>query len=108
MVDFVSDIDKKLGTKSRVFGFGKKKIKTVAFVSGGAQNDIYSAMLLDIDCLVTGENSHTTYLVAKDAKMNMIASGHYATETLGVLALKDVINKKFKVDTVFIDMPTGL
>lgn len=105
---FVKDINSRLNTECNVFGFGKKKIKTVAFVSGGAQYDILPAMLSDIDCLVTGENSHTTYLIAKDAGMNMISAGHYATETLGVCALSKIVKDKFKVDTVFIDKPTGL
>ncbi len=105
---FVDDIDGRLNTKCNVFDFGKKKIKTVAFVSGGAQYDILPAMLSDLDCLVTGECSHTTYLIAKDAGMNMISAGHYATETLGVRALSRIVKKKFKVETVFIDKPTGL
>ncbi|MCK5594035.1 MAG: Nif3-like dinuclear metal center hexameric protein [Candidatus Aenigmarchaeota archaeon] len=105
---FVKDIDSRLNTKCSVFGFGKKKIKTVAFVSGGAQYDILPAMISDIDCLVTGENGHITYLIAKDAGMNMISAGHYATETLGVRALSKVVKDKFKVETVFIDKPTGL
>ena len=106
--DFVKDIDKKLDTRCRVFDFGKKKIKSVAFVSGGAQYDLLPAILKDIDCFVTGESSHSTFLIAKDAGANMIAAGHYATETLGLKALMKVVDSKFGVDTVFIDMPTGL
>ncbi|MBW6461651.1 MAG: Nif3-like dinuclear metal center hexameric protein [DPANN group archaeon] len=105
---FVKDINNKLDTKCSVFDFGKKKIKTVAFVSGGAQYDIFPAIISDIDCLVTGENSHSTHLIAKDAEMNMIAAGHYATETLGVRALSEIIKNKFAVETVFIDKPTRL
>ena len=106
--DLVKDIEKRLDTRCRVFGFGKKKIKSVAFVSGGAQYDVLDALRKDIDCFVTGESSHSTYFIAKDAGANMIAAGHYATETLGVRALSKVVAKEFGVDTVFIDAPTGL
>ncbi|MEA2004465.1 MAG: Nif3-like dinuclear metal center hexameric protein [archaeon] len=106
--DFIKDIEKKLDTRCCVFDFGKKKIKSIAFVSGGAQYDVLDALRKDIDCFVTGESSHSTFLIAKDAGANMIAAGHYATETLGVKALMKVVDLKYIVDTVFIDMPTGL
>ena len=106
--DFVKDIENRLDTRCRVFDFGKKKIKSVAFVSGGAEYDVLDTLRKDIDCFVTGESSHTTYLISKDASANMIAAGHYATETLGVRALSKVVAKEFGIDTVFIDMPTGL
>ncbi len=105
---FVKAIDKGLDTRCRVFGFGKKKIKNVAFVSGGAQYDVLDALRKDIDCFVTGEGSHSTYLFAKDGGINMICAGHYATETLGLKALMKVADRKFGVDTFFIDRPTGL
>jgi putative NIF3 family GTP cyclohydrolase 1 type 2 len=38
----------------------------------------------------------------------MIVAGHYATETLGVKALMPVLSKRFKVQTIFIDNPTGI
>ncbi|NOQ37924.1 Nif3-like dinuclear metal center hexameric protein [archaeon] len=106
--DLVKDIETRLDTRCRVFDFGKKKIKSVAFVSGGAQYDVLDALRKDIDCFVTGEGSHSTYLFAKDGGINMICAGHYATETLGLKALMKVVDSKFGVDTVFIDMPTGL
>lgn len=40
--------------------------------------------------------------------MNVIFAGHHATETVGLKALSKVIQKKFNVKTVFIDLPTGL
>jgi len=60
------------------------------------------------DVFVTGEVSHSVYHSAKDARVNVIFAGHYATETLGVKALAGVLEKEFGMETVFIDVPTGL
>ena len=38
----------------------------------------------------------------------MITAGHYKTETVGVKALAPLIEKKFKLKTIFIDNPTGM
>ena len=43
------------------------------------------------------------YNRAKDFGLNMIVSGHYATEILGVKALMELLDKIFDVKTVFID-----
>ena len=40
--------------------------------------------------------------------MNVIFAGHHATETVGLKALSRVLEKKLKVQTTFIDLPTGL
>jgi putative NIF3 family GTP cyclohydrolase 1 type 2 len=37
----------------------------------------------------------------------VVFAGHYATETVGVKALAKVLEKKFRVKTVFLDLPTG-
>ena len=46
--------------------------------------------------------------MAKDAGINVIFAGHHATETTGIKALQKYIDKKMKVKTVFLDVPTGL
>ena len=40
--------------------------------------------------------------------MNLIFGGHYATETFGVKALMEYTQKKFALNTFFIDLPTGM
>ncbi|NCN65402.1 MAG: Nif3-like dinuclear metal center hexameric protein [Candidatus Altiarchaeum hamiconexum] len=104
---FVSEIEKQLNTKCKILKFGKDKIKSVGVVSGGAASLIDEA-LYNIDCFVTGEPSHQVYHIAKEGKINVIFAGHYATETLGVKAMTELIGKKFGIETRFIDCPTGL
>jgi len=104
----VKTLNKKLKTRCKILGFGPTKIKTVAACSGGAGSAIfYEALDKKVDLYVSGEPADV-YTSAKEAKINVIFAGHYATETVGVRALMKVVNKKFKIKTVFIDDPTGL
>jgi dinuclear metal center YbgI/SA1388 family protein len=105
--EFAAEIEEKLNTKCTILPFGKEKVKKIGVVSGGA-SDIIKDAVEKVDVFVTGESSHTVYHTAKEAKVNVIFAGHYATETLGVRALAKVLNKEFGVETVFVDVPTGL
>ncbi|MBR6201205.1 MAG: Nif3-like dinuclear metal center hexameric protein [Spirochaetales bacterium] len=90
-------------------GFGKNKIRRIAVVSGGAGHDIYSAVNHGCDLFITGECSHELYHYAKESGINGLFLGHYWTETFGVKSLSNEIKKQFPdIETVFIDMPTGL
>jgi len=106
--EFVKEIEKKLETKCHLFEFGKKQIKKIAVVSGnGGSAIVREAVSKDFDCLVVGEAGHSSYHTAKEGNINLIAAGHYATETLGVKALMNLLKEKFDVDVKFIDAPSG-
>lgn len=101
-------IEAKLKTKCVAFLFGPQKIRSVAVCSGSGGHSVLSeAMNKKFDLYLTGESFDCQTLV-KDAGFNAIFAGHYATETLGVKALMEIIKKKFKVKAIFIDDPTGL
>ena len=51
---------------------------------------------------------HGAFHIAKEEGINIIASGHYATERHGLLSLMKVLSKKFPIKTVMIESPTGL
>lgn len=102
------DLERKLDTRCKVWRFGKNKIKKIAIVSGGGGRSITEAVKKKVDLLVTGEISHGSYRLAKDARLSMITAGHYKTETVGVKEVGKLLEKKFKVKTVFIDNPTGM
>lgn len=94
--------------KCYVLPFGNKIVKTIAVCSGGGDyKDLQEAIDKGVDLFLTGDRSYA-YHVAKDFKINVIFAGHYSTETVGVRALSEVLNKKFKIETVFIDVPTDL
>ena len=108
----IKEIEKKLNselkTKCIVLKFGEEEIKTIAVCSGGGDySTFFEALSKKVDLYLTGDASEI-YHSAKDAKFNVIFAGHHATETTGVKALSKIIEQKFKIKTVFIDIPTGL
>ncbi|MFH1860139.1 MAG: Nif3-like dinuclear metal center hexameric protein [bacterium] len=105
--DVVTRLDKALNTKCQSLSFGKEKIKTIAVVSGGAADLVTEAVNKKVDLFITGEPKLSSYYIAKEGKINVIFAGHYATETLGMQALSNVIHEQFSVECEFIDLPTG-
>ncbi|NIO45082.1 MAG: Nif3-like dinuclear metal center hexameric protein [Candidatus Aenigmarchaeota archaeon] len=103
------ELEKKLKAKCMVWSFGKKKIKKIAIVSGyGGGGDIPEAVKKSADLFITGEVSHGSYHRAKEGRINVIAAGHYKTETIGVKTLGELLKEKFNLKTVFIYSPTGM
>lgn len=101
-------LEQRLNTTCRLLNFGKQKIKTIAIVSGGGADMIKEAIDKEVDLFITGESKLFTYHLAKESKINIIFAGHYATETLGVKALAEVLSKKFQIECNFINIPTEL
>ena len=95
-------------TEPKLFAFGKKEIKTVGIISGGAGEDVEQAVEMGLDCYITGEFAHEQYHFAEECGINVIAGGHYGTETMGVSLLKEKIEKELGLRTLFIDLPTDL
>ncbi len=91
-----------------VLPFGNKEIKTVALVSGGGASDLGEAISKQVDVFITGEIGHAEYHVALEAGINVVAGGHYQTETVGVQAIAKKIMEETDIKTVFIPVPTGL
>lgn len=95
-------------TTPRLFPFGKKEIRTVGIISGGAGEDADQAAKLGLDCYITGEFTHEDFHSAEEFGINVISGGHYGTETMGVSLLKEKVEKELGLSTLFIDLPTDL
>lgn len=91
-----------------IYPFGKEKNHTIAIVSGGAPFEVLQAIDEQIDMYITGEPSHSIYHLVKEARINMIAAGHYATEIHGVKAVLIKVTEELGISTHFIELPTGL
>ena len=91
-----------------ILPFGKLEIRTVGIVSGGATRETEQAIDENLDLYVTGDASHTVYHVCLEEGINLICGGHYQTEIWGVKALRDALGQDLKMETCFIDIPTGL
>ncbi len=96
------------GPVVRVMAHGAEKASRVGCVSGGASFLMDQVAAAGFDTFVTGETSHTFYHYAVERGLNVVYGGHYATETLGVKALARHVGDKFSLETVFLDLPTGM
>jgi len=105
--EIVQKLKKSINADCVVLDYGKKEVKNIAVVSGGAPYDVFEAIEKEVDLFITGDAADVLEVV-KDAKINVIFAGHYATETTGIKALLKVVEEKFDVETFFIDVPTNL
>lgn len=85
-----------------------KPCSRVAIVSGGGASLLDEAARSGYDTFITGETSHSSYHYALEHGVSMIFGGHYATERFGVKALMEHVQARFGIETVFIDIPTGM
>jgi dinuclear metal center YbgI/SA1388 family protein len=92
----------------RIFPFGGRAIGKIGIVSGGGAFLAQEAAELGCHALLTGETSHSAFHTARDAGVNLICAGHYATETLGIKALGRLAGNELKLPVRFLDIPTGL
>jgi dinuclear metal center YbgI/SA1388 family protein len=95
------------GRPVRVLDFGPEIIEDVAIVTGGGADWVREAAAAGVDAFVTGEGKQKVYHEAREAGLNVFLAGHYATETFGVRALRDVVDA-WGLETTYLDHPTGL
>ena len=91
-----------------ILPFGKKKIKRVGIISGGAPTEVLQALDEGLDLYITGEASHQTYHTCLEGGINVIAGGHYNTEVYGPKLVAEKLSAETGIHTQFIDFPTGL
>ena len=95
-------------TPVRVLSHGPEKATRVGCISGFAADLAGQAHEAGLDTFITGETSHAYFHEASERELNIIYAGHYATETLGVKALARHIETELELDTIFLDVPTGM
>ena len=93
------------GRPPLAFPGGPEAIRTVGICSGGAARGIRLAASLGLDAWITGEPSEDSRALASELGISFVAGGHYATETFGVRALASVLQRRFGVETTFLDVP---
>ncbi|HSJ56323.1 MAG TPA: Nif3-like dinuclear metal center hexameric protein [Anaerolineae bacterium] len=90
-----------------IWPFGRERVRRVAIVSGGAAFLVDQVAEAGADVYLTGEVSHGNYHQASELGINVVFGGHYATETAGLKALAGHLAEQFKLETTFLDLPTG-
>ncbi len=101
--EIMETVKKNISKNPLVLNFGKKKINSLAVVSGGASSFFEQAICEKIDLYITGEPSEYVFELARESETNFIAAGHYGTEVFGIKNLQNLIRKKFKLKTEFLD-----
>jgi len=76
--------------------------------AGADSTTLREAAAKGLDTLIVGEGPHHTGVEARELGIVVLYAGHYATETLGVQALGDLLAAQFQITATFIDAPTGL
>lgn len=105
----VEKFESELNCKAEIFGKFDKKLETAGIISGGGGLDgLLACIDKGINCYITGEMTHTMYHVVKENDITVIKLGHYHSETPGVCAVMNEIEKRFAIECEFIDIPTGL
>ena len=101
---FKALVRKKIASDIRSMDFGRRTIRTVAVVSGGAAGETAEAGREGFDVYLSGEPALEAYSLAQEYGINVVFSGHYATEVFGVRALATLLGRRFKVETEFVDL----
>jgi dinuclear metal center YbgI/SA1388 family protein len=109
----VNELENKLkklcGNSVAGFKYGPKMVSRIGIVSGGGPYVLTEAIEKGLDVFLTGEPREWTKEWAKEAGIHFFYLGHYNSEKFGVLALGEVIKKKFpELEIKFIDIPNNL
>ncbi len=87
-----------------VFDAGPAEVRSIGICSGAAAGNVHDAIALGLDAYLTGEPAEHVMADAREAAIHFIAAGHYATETLGIRRLGDLVAERFEIEHEFIDI----
>ena len=103
LADFGAHIEGMLHRTPLLLGDASKKIRRVAWCSGGAQGYFETAIAQGVDAYLTGEVSEPCLHLAQEHGVAFIAAGHHATERLGIQALGAHLSAQFGLQHRFFD-----
>ncbi len=81
-----------------------KLIERIAICTGGAQDMIEQAALMNCDAYLSGEISERTTHSARELGIDYFACGHHATERGGIQALGELVKEQLNLEVTFIDI----
>jgi dinuclear metal center YbgI/SA1388 family protein len=92
----------------RQLGRGGPRVRRLGVITGSGGSFVSSASARGLDALVSGEGAHHTAVEAEERGVHLLLAGHYRTEVFGVKALGSELEKRFGVESSFIEHDTGL
>ena len=102
--DLFSLVERELDREPLIFAEGPERIHSIGIITGAGSSDIHTAVGLGLDAFLTGEPAEHVMADAREGHIHFIAAGHYATETLGIRALGDILARQFGIEHQFIDV----
>ncbi|MFW6064014.1 MAG: Nif3-like dinuclear metal center hexameric protein [Candidatus Natronoplasma sp.] len=105
--DIAIELEEKLETDTFT-SEGKKKVKKVGILTGKGGQALKASKENGADLFITGERTYMTYNEAIDMDMPLIFAGHYATETLGVKKMMEIVESDFGYETCFLSGKTTI
>ena len=81
-----------------------KRVRKLAWCTGGGQGYIEQAAAAGADLFISGEVSEQTIHVSRELNIHFIAAGHHATERYGIKALGEYLSANYALDVQFIDI----
>ena len=106
--EFLARCTTEFGQEPLVWDAGPEVVRTVGVVSGAAHSSLTEAISLGLDAFITGEPAEHTMADAREAGIHFLACGHYATETLGVRRLGELLRERFAIAHEFVDLPNPI
>ena len=97
-------IAQQLGREPLVFDAGPADVRSIGICSGAAAGNVHDAIALGLDAYLTGEPAEHAMADAREAGIHFIAAGHYATETVGIRRLGDLVAQRFEIEHEFIEI----
>jgi dinuclear metal center YbgI/SA1388 family protein len=98
-------IDAAVEREPLVFDSGPDEVRSIGIVTGAGASTVHEAVALGLDAFVTGEPAEHVMADAHEGGVHFVAAGHWATETLGIRRLGELVAERFGVEHEFIAVP---
>ena len=106
--ELVARVRELTGREPLAFLDGPQRVRTIGIVSGAGADYLGDAVAAGHDAFLTGEPAERVMTHAREEGIHFLAAGHYATETLGVRRLGELLAERFGVAQLFVDVPNPI
>lgn len=108
VAELVERVERLTGREPLAFLAGPERVRRVGIVSGAGSDYLGDAVAAGHDAFLTGEPAERVMTHAREEAIHFIAAGHYATETLGVRRLGDLLAEHFGIRHAFVEIPNPI
>jgi len=106
--ELVQRVERLTGRAPLAFLCGPERVRSIGIVSGAGSDYLADAVAAGHDAFLTGEPTERVMTHAREEQIHFFAAGHYATETLGVRRLGDLLAERFEIRHAFVDIPNPI